>query len=99
MRFSIIGPLACLLCVATPAAATTLLIGNTSRNNIVIADTVKNTITEFIAAGSGGLVSPDDINYGPDGHLYVSSGTNTSGAILRFDGRTGAFKDVFATSP
>lgn len=98
MRFSIIGPLACLLCVATPAAATTLLIGNTSRNNIVIADTVKNTITEFIAAGSGGLVSPDDINYGPDGDLYVSSGTNTSGAILRFDGRTGAFKDVFATS-
>jgi sugar lactone lactonase YvrE len=81
------------------AMAATLLIGNTSGNNVLKANTVTNTITEFIAAGSGGLVSPDDLTYGPDGNLYVSSGTDTDGAILRFDGRTGAFIDEFATSP
>jgi sugar lactone lactonase YvrE len=75
-------------------------VGNTSANNVVIVDTNKaRVVREFIAAGAGGLVSPDDMNYGPDGNLYVSSGTNTGGAILRFDGRTGAFIDVFATSP
>jgi sugar lactone lactonase YvrE len=84
---------------AAPAAAATLLIGNTRGNNVVVADTVKNTLRDFIAAGSGGLVDPDDLTYGPDGNLYVSSGTSTGGAILRFNGRTGAFIDVFATAP
>jgi glucose/arabinose dehydrogenase len=86
------------LITAAPATAATLLIGNTRGNNVVIADTEKNTLRDFIAAGSGGLIDPDDLTYGPDGNLYVSSGTNTGGSILRFDGRTGAFIDVFATS-
>jgi sugar lactone lactonase YvrE len=98
MRLSLIASFIIASSIAAPAAATTLLIGNTSSNNVVIADTVKNTITEFIAAGSGGLVNPDDLTYGSDGNLYISSGTNTSGAVLRFDGRTGAFIDEFATS-
>jgi sugar lactone lactonase YvrE len=85
---------------ASTGWAATILVGNTSANNIVIVDTAKaRVVREFIAAGAGGLVSPDDMNYGPDGNLYVSSGTDTGGAILRFDGRTGAFIDVFATSP
>jgi sugar lactone lactonase YvrE len=91
--------LAALAFCAAPVQAATLLIGNTSGNNVVLVDTVKATVQDFIAAGTGGLVSPDDMNYGPDGNLYVSSGTNTTGSILRFDGQTGAFIDVFATSP
>ncbi len=82
--------------LSAPAA---VLVGNTASNNVVLVDTVQGKVLrDFIAAGSGGLVSPDDLNYGPDGNLYVSSGTNTSGAILRYDGRTGDFIDVFATS-
>lgn len=94
-----ISALIAALLVSAPANAATLLIGNTRGNNVVIADTVKNTVKDFIAGGAGGLVDPDDLTYGPDGNLYVSSGTNTGGAVLRFDGTTGAFIDVFATSP
>lgn len=81
------------------AGAATLLIGNTSGNNVVLVDTVRETIRTFIAAGAGGLTSPDDITVGPDGNLYVSSGNDTSGAILRFSPRDGSFIDVFATAP
>nr|MCU0906952.1 hypothetical protein [Paracoccaceae bacterium] len=90
---------ALLIGAAVPSVAATLLVGNTSGNDIVRVDTVSGTIATFIAAGTGGLTSPDDITYGPDGDIFVSSGTNTTGAILRFDGLTGAFEGVFATSP
>ncbi len=75
----------------------TLLVGNTRGNNVVTVDRETGLyVKEFIGAGSGGLSSPDDLTYGPDGNLYVSSGTNTSGQILRYNGKTGAFIDVFA---
>ena len=46
---------------------------------------------EFVSPGSGGLVSSEWITFGPDGHLYVSNYSQ----ILRYDGSTGAFIDVF----
>lgn len=45
---------------------------------------------------SGGLSGPTGAIFGPDGHLYVAS-FNTD-EILRFDGATGAFLDVFVTA-
>ncbi len=48
-----------------------------------------------VAAGAGGLRAPTGLTFGPDGNLYVSSsGTNQ---VLRFDGQTGAFLDVFVS--
>jgi hypothetical protein len=44
----------------------------------------------FVAAGSGGLASPTDLAFGPDGSLYVNNTANAL-AVLRFDGATGAF--------
>src|SRR5262249_37645274 len=45
--------------------------------------------------GSGGLNQPIGEAFGPDGNFYVCSyGTNQ---ILRYDGTTGAFIDVFAS--
>jgi sugar lactone lactonase YvrE len=91
--------------VAAPAATVptstvtlpVLLIGNTRGNNVVSVDQSTGAyIKDFIAAGSGGLTDPDDLSFGPDGNLYVSSGTNTDGQILRYDGKTGAFLGVFA---
>ncbi len=38
----------------------------------------------FVSAGSGGLVSPRGITFGPDGKLYVAS-TDTD-SIRRYDG-------------
>lgn len=42
---------------------------------------------------TGGLSGPGAVLFGPDGQLYVSS--FDSDAILRYDGSTGAFIDVF----
>jgi DNA-binding beta-propeller fold protein YncE len=57
----------------------------------------------FIASGYGGLYNPGGMLFGPHGDLYVASCVqsgkklraepNTS-VVLRYDGRTGAFKSV-----
>jgi sugar lactone lactonase YvrE len=47
------------------------------------------------APGTGGLQNATGIAFGPDGALYVGSSGN--GRILRYDGATGAFIDVFAS--
>lgn len=48
---------------------------------------------EFVAPGAGGLGSVGSMAFGPDGNLYVSSVSDSN--VLRFDGTTGAFLDVF----
>jgi len=82
----------------SPATAA-LLVGNTRGNNVVLFDEQNGEYQgEFIRSGSGGLVAPDNILYGPDGNLYVSSGNNPeNSAILRYNGTTGEFIDVFAS--
>jgi hypothetical protein len=56
-----------------------------------IADDPQTAIDE-----TGGLAGPADIIWGPDGLAYVGSFDNDS--ILRYDGRTGAFVDVFVAT-
>lgn len=48
-----------------------------------------------VAASGNGLTRPYGNAFGPDGNLYVSSFRTNE--ILRFDGKTGAFIDVFAS--
>jgi len=136
----------------TPTAEAALLIGNTRGDSIVLFDEINNTILgDFTTPGANGLRDPDAITIGPDGHVYVSVGGNSSlnlfdpaypqdsavlrfnlkgeflgvaasgngltrpygnafgpdgnlyvssfrtNQILRFDGKTGAFIDVFAS--
>lgn len=86
-------------CLGAPNVNAALLVGNTEGNNVVIFDEqTGNFLGNFINPGTGGLVAPDDLTYGLDGDLYVSSGsTPETSAILRYDGTTGAFKGVFAS--
>jgi hypothetical protein len=56
-----------------------------------------NSGAYFVNPGSGGLGGAEGqcFGFGPDGNLYVASaGTNS---ILRFDGTTGSFLNVFVT--
>ena len=46
---------------------------------------------EFVAPGAGGLDFIGSSDFGPDGNLYVASASS----VLRFDGTTGEFIDVF----
>jgi sugar lactone lactonase YvrE len=67
-----------------------------------------NDGANFIATGSGGLLSPTGILFGPDGNgdghqdLYVSNLSPTGvtgklGNVKRYDGLTGAFIDTFVS--
>ncbi|NJK28522.1 MAG: PEP-CTERM sorting domain-containing protein, partial [Coleofasciculaceae cyanobacterium SM2_3_26] len=102
----VLAPLAA-LGIGVSEAQAILLVGNTRLSedgnrgfNVVGFDEDTGVfLGEFIAAGSGGLSNPDDLTFGPDGNLYISSGdTLENSAILRFDGFTGEFIDIFATS-
>lgn len=45
---------------------------------------------------TGGLLGPTAGTFGPDGNLYVASFDNDM--VLRYDGTTGAFIDIFVTA-
>jgi DNA-binding beta-propeller fold protein YncE len=63
--------------------------------SISVAGATLNEIgspSAFISAGSGGLSSPLGITLGPDGNLYVAG---NGGAVLRYNGTTGAYLNTF----
>jgi sugar lactone lactonase YvrE len=99
LPFSVVFGAASAFCLGILPANATLLISNTRGNNVVLFDEQNGQfLGNFITSGSGGLISPDDLNFGLDGNLYVSSGNDPSNsAILRYDGKTGKFIDVFAS--
>ncbi len=53
-------------------------------------------IDDFVSSGSGGLNFPMGMEFGSDGHLYVTS-RNTD-EVLRYNGTTGTFIDDFVSS-
>ena len=83
----------------TSAAEPRLLLTNTAASNVVAySQSTGNFLGELIPAGTGGIDDPDTLTLGPDGMLYVSSGTTiATSAVLRFDPDTGAFIDTFAS--
>ncbi|WP_297325734.1 PKD domain-containing protein [Nitrosomonas sp.] len=64
-------------------------------NNVVWYDLDGGTSGVFIPAGTGGLATATDVVFGGDGNLYVTS--YDTDQVLRYNGTTGAFIDVFAS--
>lgn len=72
-----------------------LLVTDGARINRYNKDTLA-FVSTFIAPGSGGIgVAFFSSTFGPDGDFYTVD--NADDRVLRYDGGTGAFLDVFAT--
>ncbi|WP_291987579.1 NHL repeat-containing protein [Luteitalea sp.] len=72
-----------------------LYVGSVDRSEIRRFDFWTGMWETFVPSGSGGLNTPVGIAFGPDGHLYATSTGSSDplaydGAILRYDGRSGA---------
>lgn len=87
---------ACSLSPKTSLAFEDLLVGDWASHSVFRVDGATGAVTPFVTSGSGGLNTPDGLSYGPDGNLYVSSALTSQ--VLRFDGQTGDFIDVFAST-
>ncbi|MGA8028717.1 MAG: NHL repeat-containing protein [Bryobacteraceae bacterium] len=70
-----------------------LLVASVSGHNILRFDSTGKLLGAFVAAGSGGLITPQNPVFGPDGNLYVPDATVD--AVFRYKGSTGAFMDAF----
>ncbi len=77
------------------AASQTLFVAETNFANVYLYDGKSGESLGAVDHGSGGLVVPRGLAYGPDCNLYVVSRDTSS--ILRYDGVTGAFLDEFVS--
>jgi DNA-binding beta-propeller fold protein YncE len=86
---------AALCALAMPAAmASTLLVAN-GGSILAYSTSPAAPLGDFVP--SGPLVSKG-LAYGPDGNLYVTAGSDATGGVYRFNGRTGAYIDEFAST-
>jgi len=79
--------------VVTQAAQADLLVSSYTTHRVLRFDESTGAyLGDFVTAGSGGLIAPTGLAFGPDGNLYVGSLVDS---VLRYDSRTGSFIDVF----
>ena len=86
--------LAGLACVVAPATsfAAVLYVANGDGNSVFAYETdPAGALGAFVPTGSGGLVNPRGVVFGPTGDLFVSGGSG----INRYNGATGAFINQF----
>ncbi len=65
------------------------VVGSESRNVVRCDAATGGNCVEFAETAAGPLVTPWMLEFGPDGTLYVADAG--AGAVLRYDGETGAF--------
>ena len=69
---------------------------NDPDGSVLRFDSAGTPLGEFVAAGAGGLKSPEALGFTPGGDLLVCDYYPDS-VIRRYDGTTGAFIDIFPT--
>lgn len=76
--------------------ADTLVVADASSAVIRCYDATTGAYLGVFASG-GGLTDPAGLAFGRDGNLYVGN-LGFPGTVLRYNGQTGAFMDVFVTT-
>ena len=77
-----------------PKSSADVLVNSPFDSSVKRYDNNGNYLGDFITSGTAGISVPSGLAIGPDNNLYVSDGP--SNRVLRFDGKTGEFIDVFA---
>lgn len=87
-------------CISEDLAAYDILVVDQKASSVLRFDALtREYIQTFLLPQAGGdgkgqfLSRPSNIAHGPDGHLYVAN--FGPGSILKFDGRSGDFLDMF----
>src|SRR5262249_13544038 len=71
-----------------------LYVASNGTNQVLVYSGADGTpLGPFVAARSGVLAGPHDMQFGPDGNLYVVASATSYEQVLRFDGASGAFID------
>ena len=79
------------------AQQTRLFVGDAGKDGIVVyAGGTGAFLDGWGLSPTGGLDASESLIFGPDDHLYVSSGFTNS--ILRYDGQTGGFLGTFVAA-
>jgi DNA-binding beta-propeller fold protein YncE len=96
----------CLVAVNLIGQRPTLVVGNFSSGAVVRYDAATGSLIDTLepedSTGTDIMRGPTAVTFGPDGNLYIASSEHPAdlsgdfGAIVRFNGKTGAFIDVFA---
>jgi DNA-binding beta-propeller fold protein YncE len=72
-----------------------LYVASSGTDQVLVFDGLSGTpLGVFVAAGSGDLDGPWDMQFGPDGNLYVVASATSYEQVFRFDGASGAFIDT-----
>ena len=85
--------IAILLSLAPGMLHADALVADHTTESILRFSNTGNLIGTFVASGSGGLKTPYQLSFGPDGNLYVCDSFGND--VLRYNGSTGAFMDAF----
>ncbi len=83
------------LTLGVMSARADILVASRDGRNVVAYNETTGAYLGIFAVG-GGLAEPEAIVFGPDGNLYVADRLNS--AVLRFNGKTGAFLNTFIPS-